>query len=322
MKDHDIPKGQPSSKYGSRQMSDITSDSKPSSSRQMEGNQQSEDLRKSSAGLGPDKDAQGQLSKLMSLMKGQQNVSVTQLAQKLNINVDSQTSMLLNNLKQQLISALSGVPKKLESDMGDQKAGIVNTGHGTQASVSGVGMLPQAVANSVPHVANNQSQGNYRQSGSERGSSSFYSDNRTSVEDQGSDKHAGVKAALAQLLCQQGIGVQMSGSSYESRMSSASSYSPSRGRFSGGAQMKKPTVPDLHSNVDRSFSSSSLESFRREESVSAPDSRSHPESSSRSSQFYSSYRDGGRNSNQMELNQEPHGRRYPEGSFYDSRPKW
>ncbi|GFR71579.1 cyclin-dependent kinase 12-like [Elysia marginata] len=321
VKDHDMAsKGQPLNKYGSKQIGDHASDSKPSSSsRQVDGNQKSEDLKKSNTSLGSDKDAQGQLSKLMSLMQGQQNVSVSQLAQKLNINVDPQTSMLLNNLKQQLISALSNVPIKLEPDTGDVKPPMLNT---NQTSLSRTGNLPQPLANSVPHAGNSQYQGAHGSSlAPDRGASSYHGDGRTSMESQGSDKHAGVKAALAQLLCQQGIGVQMSGSSYESRISKSSSYSPPRGHFTSGAQMGKPPNPDLHSNMDRSFSNtSSHDSFRMEESSGSRD-ISYTESISSSSQFYSSYREDGRNRDQLEPSQDPHGRRYSD-VFYDSRPKW
>ena len=319
-KDHDIaPKGQPISKYGTKQVGENVDSKSLICTRELEVHQQNEDLRKSNTGLGPDKDAQGQLSKLMSLMQGQQNVSVTQLAQKLNINVDPQTSMLLNNLKQQLISALSNAPRKQESDTGDQKSGMLNT---NQLSQTRIGNTSQSMLSNLPRTGINQFHGAHGSSlASERGGSSYPCDNRANVEGQGSDKHAGVKAALAQLLCQQGIGVQMSGSSYESRISTTSNYSPSRSHYAGGPQIRKPSLPDLHSNIDRSFSNtSSLDSLRMEESSGARD-RNYTENMGNSSQFFSSYREGGRNSDQLESNQDSHGRRYSD-VFFDSRPKW
>ncbi|RUS81454.1 hypothetical protein EGW08_010794 [Elysia chlorotica] len=315
-KDQDTaPKGHSHSKYGTKPVVE-TVESKSISTRHMEGNQPNEDLKKSNTGLGPDRDAQCQLSKLMSLMQGQQNVSVTQLAQKLNINVDAQTSMLLNNLKQQLISALSNVPRKQEPEMGDQKPCTLNT---NQSSKPRMGNSSEPMSNNAPRTGINQFQGSRGTSlTSERGASSYSYDSRSSVEGHGSDKHAGVKAALAQLLCQQGIGVQMSGSSYESRISTASSYSPSRSHYTGEAQIRQPSVSDLQSNPERSFSNTSSLDSRLEESSSSHN-RNYTENMDTSSQYFSSYRESGRNFDQLESNQDSHDRRY---SDVFSRPKW
>lgn len=317
-KEHDmVSKGQHCSKYGNKHVSDNASDIKPSSSRQMDGNQKSEDLRKPSLAMGSDKDAQGQLSKLMSLMQGQQNVSVTQLAQKLNIKEDSQTSMLLNNLKQQLISALSSVPKKLEQDTGDVKPPLLNT---NQPSLSRVGNMSQALTDNAPHMGSNQYHGSHGSSlASDQVAPSYHGDNKVNASSQGSDKHAGVKAALAQLLSQQGIGVQMRGSAYDSGISKLSNYSPSRGHYSGGSQMGSSSMSEFPSSVDRSFSnSSSLHSFRIDD-TGARD-RNYTGSMGSTSLFYSSHRDGGRNINQPESSRDS-GRRYSD-AYYDSRPKW
>ncbi|GFN80370.1 cyclin-dependent kinase 12 [Plakobranchus ocellatus] len=319
IKDHDVGlKQQQASKYGVRPTSEANSDSKPSFSlRHAEGSQPGEDDRKPS---GIDKDAQGQLSKLMSLMQGQQNVSVSQLAQKLNINVDPQTSMLLNNLKQQLINALSNVhgTRKLESEPSELQSGM-----GSQSSFSKLN-VPHSAANDT-YMGMSQFQGSSQRStvGSERGSSSYNNESKnTGVESQGTDKHAGVKAALAQLLSQQGIGVQMSGSAYESKHPATSTYSPNQGFYSAGAPLlEKPPLPPFHSNVDRSFSSnSSLDSFRMDETISSRDG-SYSETTASASQFYPSFGDGRNSSSQPRPREESFNMGYDRSSF-DSRPKW
>ncbi|XP_067649795.1 cyclin-dependent kinase 12-like isoform X2 [Haliotis asinina] len=151
------------------------------------------------------------LAQLIQLAQG--DISVSQIAKSLNINVDQQTSQLLDNLKQQLLMAAP--------PQGKQGVGAVNSqgGYGSQP----VDMYSQA---GTGHGYG----GGYNSGG---GPSSFVS--QTSVEEKSSsDKNAGVKAALAQLLAQQGIGV-MAGSKVMGGSDSDSSGGGSYVKSSYGA---------------------------------------------------------------------------------------
>ncbi|XP_046350110.2 cyclin-dependent kinase 12-like isoform X2 [Haliotis rufescens] len=127
------------------------------------------------------------LAQLIQLAQGE--ISVSQIAKSLNITVDQQTSQLLDNLKQQLLMA---APPQSKQGLGGSNPN--SQGYGSQP----VDMYDQAGAGPGAAYGSGYNSGG--------GSSTFVS--QTSVEEKtSSDKNAGVKAALAQLLAEQGIGV-------------------------------------------------------------------------------------------------------------------
>ncbi|XP_041367507.1 cyclin-dependent kinase 12-like [Gigantopelta aegis] len=162
------------------------------------------------------KTTQAQLSQLIELLKSQQGgISIKQIAKSLNISVDQQTTQLLDNLKQQLMEAAS-VAKQAKERGEPVLSSTVFT--------SPVDTVPKHRHEDTGYSVDNQQSSAYSHPGASESSvfssslsvaSSGFTNTlpQTSGAVQpGYDKHAGVKAALAQLLAQQGIPVTMGGS--------------------------------------------------------------------------------------------------------------
>ncbi|KAH9499306.1 Cyclin-dependent kinase 12 [Bulinus truncatus] len=288
------------------------------------GNEAKEDSGRpvDSTGFGENKDAQTQLSNLISLLQSQQNLSVSQIAKKLNISVNSQTSMLLNNLKQQLIGALSTVQKNPGSEKFDPNSVLPNSLSTMQSVLSGssggnlqnvpssnssyTGISQFSVATDGGNKSNSTSMSYFESNTSKQKSSDY-----PAAQEPGNDKHAGVKAALAQMLTQQGIGVKMGGNQYDI----PSSYSPG---VSYNSQSSYASNPSYNHPVDTSFNSHSA----RDSHGSSNYDDNLPPRQGHGSQYYSSYRDVSRATSGPSVSQDNQDRDFAGSGSFDSRLEW
>ncbi|CAL1536352.1 unnamed protein product [Lymnaea stagnalis] len=300
------------------------------------GLEQKEDAKPvDSSGHVDNKDAQIQLANLITLLQGQQNLSVPQIAKKLNITVNSQTSMLLNNLRHQLIQALSAVQKNPGSDKFDPNSVLPNSLSTMQSVLSGsentvlqslptnsssfsgtTQFFPGTTDSSQGSSKNSSSTHTYFESTVSRQQSAEYS----TVSESNKDKNAGVKAALAQLLAQQGIGVKIGGNQFDGVTSSASTYSPSA-PYASQASYNKSTEAPYNSYPGRDSLSASF----AEEQHTGLNTLYKEDSSARqghSSQYYPPFRDSARNTSSNTVTQDPHDRDYSGSGSFDSRLKW
>ncbi|KAK7009142.1 cyclin-dependent kinase 13-like isoform X1 [Biomphalaria glabrata] len=279
--------------------------------------------------IGENKEAQIQLSKLVSLLQSQQNMSVSQIANKLNISVNSQTSMLLNNLKHQLINAFSSVQKNLGSEKFDPISVIPNPLSTMQSLLSGGSTLQNVPSGSTYSglsqfpLVNEVGQGGNKNSNSMsffESSTNKHKNSEYSNQESSSDKHAGVKAALAQMLSQQGIGVKMGGNQYDG--SSSSTFSPGMPYNS----QTSFTNPLYSHSLDSSFNSHSARDSQNTSSYddkgsSFPDEKL-PLRTGHSSQYYPPYRDASRPSGGSSVNSDNLDREYGGPGSFDSRLEW
>lgn len=178
-----------------------------------------------SGGGGDGKEAQNQLSKLFGMIQNQSSISIDQMAKSLNINVDSQTSQLLGNLQQQLMMAVSTMKKPTNPNVKDldmPNTGAVGSLLGNLNSNKQPTNSGPLMGGAVPFTSASSSSSSIlsrNMSGGSGGGAGLFPDPvpRTGgqpgseLSSQGYSKHAGVKAALAQLLAQQGMAVTMRG---------------------------------------------------------------------------------------------------------------
>uniref|UniRef100_A0A0B6ZVB5 Protein kinase domain-containing protein n=1 Tax=Arion vulgaris TaxID=1028688 RepID=A0A0B6ZVB5_9EUPU len=332
------PKNQISRPPSGRPFSDTTFPSKP-----VGGVEQKEEQGKhgESNMSGNSKEAQTQLSNLISILQAQQNLTVTQIAKKLNINVDAQTSMLLNNLKHQLVGAFSNMQKNLGSEKFDPNSILPHSLSAMQSVLSGStaksGSSSSSIGvSSVPQYQT-KSFSDFKQASSQSSSSNAFFDSSSSQQYNSSapdyssapaqsiDRHAGVKAALAQLLNQQGIGVKMSGSQFENSISGSSNYSPGASYTTSAPFSDKQPLPPYIKPADNSSYNnlSGRDSFTgysgdhpsgaKPFSDEAMDRQGPP-----STQFYQSARYGGRNTSDPSVSHDSH----PAPRSFDSRMGW
>ena len=157
------------------------------------------------------KTTQGQLTQLIDLLKSQQGgISIGQIAKSLNISVDHQTTKLLDNLKQQLIEA-AAVSKQAKEKTESIPSAVFTSPVDTIAKRETGYSIDNQPSSTYTHPGVTESSG---YAGGVSVTSSAFTNPlpQTSVVAQPTyDKHAGVKAALAQLLAQQGIPVTMGG---------------------------------------------------------------------------------------------------------------
>lgn len=291
-------------------------ETKPFATKSLSVNDQKEDGLKHNeiGGVSDSKDAQIQLSNLIALLQNQQNLSVSQIAKKLNITVNSQTSMLLNNLKQQLINALSSVQKSSGLDKFDPHSMIPNSLSTMQSVLSGSNSSTLSNVPTNSNTSSHPSSSGFAESvqGSSKSNSATYFDSSrqqntdySTGPEHGIGKHAGVKVALAQLLSQQGIGVKLGGAQFES-------VPPPFSPGSDPSVYSKPldSAPfNSHSGQENSNLTDEKKSYK-EDPVTG-----------RHSQYYPPYRDNARNAAGT-LNQEPIDRDYVGSSSFDSRHAW
>lgn len=230
-------------------------------------------------------DVQSQLSGLINLLQVQENLSVTEIASKLNISVDSQTSMLLNNLRHQLMCTLSKVKQNPASDKFHSVPGA------TGFSIATFSDSLQFTERNFDPVSTQNSSSNGYYEGSN--SSGYHNSDFSSAAAQNVDRHAGVKAALAQLLAQQGIGVKMSGLHFDTSQKTyplemtynSQAISDNQAELSYNKQIDNPNYSSLSSP-------DSFHSYGAEPVAETDETDGH----SHSSQYCSSFRDDGRGS--------------------------
>ena len=167
------------------------------------------------------------LHKLINIFQSQQNITSDQIAKSLGINVDAQTTMLLNNVKDQLMMAVSDAGKNPSQNKVD-RSGTLSSSMVQMQNVSSAPPPPAPEENALPssnwpptdeNDASNDAPGSIREV-------LPVADHQLGVER--NDKHAGVKAALANLLSQQGIGVKIGGNRLDT---SSKSNSPHIGQY-------------------------------------------------------------------------------------------
>lgn len=131
---------------------------------------------------------QAQLAKLISVLHSQQGVSVAQIAKSLNIQIDNKTAALLNSMRQHLVTAdVGNTMNSLSSGSNANVSGILTRDVPSQSSVTSSDFRigwPDGGDSAMPGVVSPPSMVSEPSSG---------------------DQHAGVKAALAKLLAQQGV---------------------------------------------------------------------------------------------------------------------
>ncbi|XP_005088929.1 cyclin-dependent kinase 13 [Aplysia californica] len=208
---------------------------------------------------GDTKGPQNQLSKLIGILQTQQSITTDQIANSLGINVGPQTSMLLSNLKEQLMIAMSSVKKNPGMEKGD----VLPSFASSIAAVQNV--LSNSTASALSLDAHMQSKDYHeaRSVGHSSISTSQFEERDGSLAsefaqatDSNADKHAGVKAALANLLSQQGIGVKIGGSKFDSSTSSKSNSPP--GSQYSAQPMFTEQGSDNSSALNKQFDNSSF----------------------------------------------------------------
>lgn len=223
-----VPPSKPFSNAISTHMSSESSSGQLKHSSQSDVKETSKSAKTSA--IVPDK-----VSKLISIFQSQQNITKDQIAKSLGINVDAQTTMLLNNVKDQLMMAVSNTNKNPGQSKIDPAATFAHSMAQMQNIISAAAPVQLQEDHSLPSsnwpptdepdTASNEA--------SSVGSQALCTE--TSVPDSQhgsdrSDKHAGVKVALATLLSQQGIGVKLGGNRLDVGPSSKSN-SPLLGQY-------------------------------------------------------------------------------------------
>lgn len=275
-------------------------------------------------------DAQSQLSSLINLLQSQENLSLTEIAKKLNINVDAQTSLLLNNLRDQLMCALSRIQKNQNFDQMDASNMLPNL-LSTMQSV----MFEHAAKNepSTRNIFSRLPDFKPRDMGP-ADSHSIPSYGYQERQQQGSDylpapvqnldKHAGVKAALAQLLTQQAVGVHMGSALFDSTATRLPHphYSPVSSYTTRTSFQEKPPEPSFVKHMDESpYSSlSSHESFPGFSASHPAEAKPYPDEVRKGpmSQYSSSLRAGSRATSGPSHSQDV----YAASASYDGRMGW
>lgn len=162
------------------------------------------------------------LTNVISTLQDGQNMPLTQIVGSQNINENTQTSMLLQ-LTNQLVQTFSEIPKNSVFSHPEAASAMQSVlfGNRSQSGPSGFSDVLQQGDNFA----------DLQQTRSQNSSTNMNTDvswqqnsNQTAAPAAGDDRHAGVKAALAQLLMQQGIGVQMSGAQFERPVTGSSSH--------------------------------------------------------------------------------------------------
>lgn len=168
---------------------------------------------------------QATLTKLISLLHAQQGISVSQIAKSLNVTVDNKTAALLDNLRHQLITA------QVDAENTSTNSSQPPSGGSVSLNVPG-----SASTNMSVGTAGNPA--NYQALDLE---GSAFASRRQAIADpevnlnSGSDKHAGVKAALAKLLSQQGMTVSIGGTLYSETAQQSAMFAESQPAASSAA---------------------------------------------------------------------------------------
>lgn len=169
------------------------------------------------------KEAGHQLTQMIALL--QKGMSVPDVAKSVNVTLDEQTQQLMSNLNAQLMLAA-----RFSKDQGvaDQAVpGRADTSGNQSSAYSAEGFRPDY----GNHSSSNMFGGN-KGGGLTEGNSTVYSQDNSNSS--GGGENAGVKAALAQLLAQQGMRVSLGGteiSASETRMTHTDSYSKSESSY-------------------------------------------------------------------------------------------
>ena len=201
--------------------------------------------------------SQAQLDDLLGVLRTQKSITEERIAQCLGSSVNEQTLPLLMNLKKQLMSAISKGKNNSIGEKGDSSSGFASSGSSSMTSVPQDDTSSQLPSSNWPPTD--------EQEASNPDSIGRDSNNEGSGMGGKTDKHAGVKAALANLLSQQGIAVgggpgsSNSGSRIDIASSSQSS-TPHRSQYSSQSSFSEPPRPD-GANFDQPYNNSSRSQF-------------------------------------------------------------